>query len=77
MSRSPSVSRSGLSIFPLAVGAEHRQLKLRGENELVGCGVSYCAVCDGGFYAGADVAVAGGGDTVSALNHAGVADDFT
>ncbi|MBE6969594.1 MAG: FAD-dependent oxidoreductase [Ruminococcaceae bacterium] len=52
----------------LAVGAEHRQLKLEGENELVGCGVSYCAVCDGGFYAGADVAVAGGGD--SALQEA-------
>lgn len=52
----------------LAVGAEHRQLGLAGENELVGCGVSYCAVCDGGFYAGADVAVAGGGD--SALQEA-------
>ena len=52
----------------LAVGAEHRQLQLEGENELVGCGVSYCAVCDGGFYAGADVAVAGGGD--SALQEA-------
>lgn len=52
----------------LAVGAEHRQLQLPGENELVGCGVSYCAVCDGGFYAGADVAVAGGGD--SALQEA-------
>lgn len=52
----------------LAVGAEHRQLKLPGENELVGCGVSYCAVCDGGFYAGQTVAVAGGGD--SALQEA-------
>ena len=52
----------------LAVGAEHRQLKLEGENELVGCGVSYCAVCDGGFYASQDVAVAGGGD--SALQEA-------
>ncbi|MBQ2896520.1 MAG: FAD-dependent oxidoreductase [Oscillospiraceae bacterium] len=47
----------------LAVGAEHRQLQLAGETELVGSGVSYCAVCDGSFYAGQDVAVAGGGDT--------------
>ena len=52
----------------IAAGARHRQLGLSGEEDLVGRGVSYCAVCDGGFYAGADVAVAGGGD--SALQEA-------
>ncbi len=47
----------------LATGVRHRQLGLPGEDELVGAGVSYCAVCDGAFYAGKDVAVVGGGDT--------------
>ena len=52
----------------LAAGARHRRLGLPGEEELVGRGVSYCAVCDGGFYRGGTVAVAGGGD--SALQEA-------
>ncbi len=47
----------------LATGVQHRKLGLPGEDELVGAGVSYCAVCDGAFYAGKDVAVVGGGDT--------------
>ena len=47
----------------LAAGVKHRALGLDGEEELVGCGVSYCAVCDGAFYADRDVAVVGGGDT--------------
>ena len=47
----------------LATGAAHRQLGLPGETALTGCGISYCAVCDGAFYEGADVAVVGGGDT--------------
>ena len=47
----------------LATGVEHRSLGLPGEEELTGRGVSYCAVCDGAFYTGADVAVVGGGDT--------------
>ena len=47
----------------IAVGSKHRQLGLPRENELVGKGVSYCAVCDGAFFNGMDVAVVGGGNT--------------
>jgi len=44
-------------------GSKHRQLGLERENELVGKGVSYCAVCDGAFFSGVDVAIVGGGNT--------------
>ena len=47
----------------IAAGSKHRQLGLERENELVGNGVYYCAVCDGAFYAGRDVAIVGGGNT--------------
>ena len=47
----------------IATGSRHRQLGLEGENELIGAGISYCAVCDGAFYKGKTVAVIGGGDT--------------
>jgi len=46
-----------------AAGASHRKLGIKGEEELAGRGVSYCAVCDGAFYKGKTVAVIGGGDT--------------
>ncbi len=52
----------------LATGVRHRMLGLPGENELVGEGISFCAVCDGDFYAGKRVCVAGGGN--SALQEA-------
>ena len=52
----------------LAVGVKHRMLGLDGEQELVGNGISFCAVCDGAFYAGQDVAMIGGGN--SALQEA-------
>lgn len=46
----------------LATGARHRHLGLPNEADLVGNGVSYCAVCDGAFYDGKKVAVIGGGN---------------
>ncbi len=46
----------------IAVGAKPRMLGLAREEELVGSGVCFCAVCDGDFYAGQDVAVCGGGN---------------
>ena len=52
----------------IAVGVKHRQIGLPNENELVGEGVSYCAVCDGAFFKGQTVAVLGGGN--SALQEA-------
>jgi len=56
------------SAVVLATGVKHRMLGLPGENELVGNGISFCAVCDGDFYSGQTVCVAGGGN--SALQEA-------
>ncbi len=47
----------------LATGARPRPLGLSREEELVGSGVCYCAVCDGAFYKGKAVAVSGGGNS--------------
>ncbi len=47
----------------LAVGAHPRRLKIPGERELFGHGVSYCATCDGFFYKEQTVAVIGGGNS--------------
>ena len=52
----------------LALGVKHRMLGLPGETELIGSGISFCAVCDGAFYTGQDVAMIGGGN--SALQEA-------
>ena len=52
----------------LALGVKHRVLGLPGEEELIGNGISFCAVCDGAFYAGQEVAMIGGGN--SALQEA-------
>lgn len=43
-------------------GAWHRPLGIARESELTGRGVSYCAICDGGFYRDKEVAVVGGGN---------------
>lgn len=47
----------------IATGAVHNKLGVKGEEDFTGKGVSYCATCDGAFYRGKDVVVAGGGDT--------------
>ena len=47
----------------LALGTSHRRLELEKEEDLTGCGISYCAVCDGAFYEGKEAAVLGGGST--------------
>lgn len=46
----------------VAAGAEHRRLGVKGEEEFMGVGVSYCATCDGAFFREKTVAVVGGGD---------------
>ncbi|MBA3376682.1 MAG: FAD-dependent oxidoreductase, partial [Actinobacteria bacterium] len=47
----------------VSVGGEPIKLGVPGELEYHGRGVSYCAVCDGAFFKGADLAVVGGGDS--------------
>lgn len=47
----------------IATGSKHRHLGLEGEEALIGSGISFCAVCDGSFFAGRKVAVIGGGNT--------------
>ena len=58
----------------LAAGARPRKLGLKREDELVGSGVGYCAVCDGAFFKGQAVAVNGGGN--SALQDAVLLSDL-
>ena len=47
----------------IATGAKPRRLGIDREEELVGSGVGYCAVCDGAFFQGQEVAVNGGGNS--------------
>ena len=47
----------------IATGAQPMKLGVKGENDFVGRGVSYCAVCDGAFYKDKIVAVVGGGNS--------------
>ncbi|TME78282.1 MAG: cyclic nucleotide-binding domain-containing protein [Chloroflexi bacterium] len=47
----------------ITVGGEPTKLGVPGEAEYHGRGVSYCAVCDGAFFKGSDLAVIGGGDS--------------
>ena len=52
----------------IAAGAKHRHLGLENEEKFIGEGIYFCAVCDGAFYAGKEVALIGGGN--SALQEA-------
>jgi thioredoxin reductase (NADPH) len=52
----------------IATGARHRLLGLENEENLIGNGISFCAVCDGAFYTDKIVGVVGGGN--SALQEA-------
>ncbi|MCI5604002.1 MAG: thioredoxin-disulfide reductase [Clostridiales bacterium] len=47
----------------IASGVGKRKLHVENEDRFTGAGVSYCATCDGMFYKGMDVLVAGGGNT--------------
>lgn len=47
----------------LAVGTYDRKTGVENEKDFIGRGVSYCAVCDGNFFKGKTVVVAGGGNT--------------
>jgi thioredoxin reductase (NADPH) len=49
----------------IAAGASLRHLRVPGEAEFAGRGVSRCATCDGGFFRDADVAVIGAGDAAA------------
>jgi thioredoxin reductase (NADPH) len=46
----------------IAIGTQRRKLRIPGEAEFLGRGLSYCAVCDGPLYKGRTVAVIGSGD---------------
>ncbi|MGI6735443.1 MAG: NAD(P)/FAD-dependent oxidoreductase [Bacilli bacterium] len=62
-----------------ALGGNPRKLGVPGEDRLAGKGVSYCVTCDGPFYKGKDVVVAGGGNSAidAARNLARIANSVT
>lgn len=47
----------------IATGTSQKRLEVPGEDKFVGRGISWCAICDGSFYRGQDVAVVGGGNS--------------
>ena len=47
----------------IATGLKHRRMGIENEERFIGRGISFCAVCDGAFFKGKEVAVVGGGNT--------------
>ena len=76
-------SYEGRSVI-LATGTTHRVLGLEGEEDLIGNGISFCAVCDGDFYRDKDVVMIGGGNSafvesnllVDIVNHLTILQDM-
>jgi len=73
------VVHSGDKIFEsktifLGMGMQHKNLGVKGEEEFVGKGVSYCYNCDAPLFRGKTVAVIGGGD--SAINGAALLSEY-
>jgi len=56
-------------VIMIASGASPRMVGVKGEKEFKGKGVSYCAICDGKYYAGKKVAVIGGGNSAVEESH--------
>ena len=47
----------------IATGTEHRKLNVENEENFIGNGIGFCAICDGEFYRDKDVVVVGGGNS--------------
>lgn len=58
-----SSSRYEVKAIVIATGARPRRLGVKGEEEFIGKGVSYCATCDGMFFRNKVVGVVGGGNS--------------
>ena len=52
----------GAKAVIIASGARYKKLGVPGEEALLGRGIHFCAMCDGGQYSGQEVAVVGGGE---------------
>lgn len=63
----------------LATGSRPRRLGVKGEEDYLGKGVCYCAICDGPLFEGLDVIVAGGGNSAveAAIDLAKIANSVT
>jgi len=58
-------SKYSVKSLIVATGASFKKLGVEGEDDFLGKGVSYCAICDGFFFRNKEVAVVGGGNTAA------------
>ncbi len=58
-----TIGETRAKVVIYSTGSVHRKLKVPGEEELQGKGVSYCAICDAALFRGKSVAIVGGGNT--------------